>query len=377
MFPGEPDATVDLDVLGRGVEVGLRAVGLRQRGSGGKLVVHLCGTPQAVVRGRLGRLDLEQHVGALVFDGLERADGATELHPVLGVLDCHFQDELGAAYLLGCQADDGEVEDGAECGPASAVGSDERALGAAELDLGLLARLVHGGQSRPGDAGAGGVDRVEADTGCAASGDDEQVGGMAVDDEALGAGDLARGVGGCGDPCFVPPSVLLGEGEGGDRFTRSDTRQVGCLGGLVAGVEQRQTGELAGEEGGAQQRPAHFLEDHTEFDEREPLAAELLGDDQALEAHLFGHLLPDGLVVSGLGVHELTDRRLGGLVLHERSHEATELFLFLGEGKVHARQSRQRRAASQSSTCTHVYTSLSRLLSWAHALLPPHPCRGS
>ena len=39
------------------------------------------------------------------------------------------------------------------------------------------------------------------------------------------------------------------------------------------------------------------------LDEGEALSAVLLGDDQALETHLLGHLCPDGLVVAGFCVH--------------------------------------------------------------------------
>ena len=110
VLPREADAAVDLDVLGGGVEVGLRAVGLGQPGHRGQLVVHLRGAPHAVVGGRLGRLDLEQHVGALVLDGLERADGPAELHAHLGVLDGHLEHPLGPADLLGRQGHGGQVE---------------------------------------------------------------------------------------------------------------------------------------------------------------------------------------------------------------------------------------------------------------------------
>src|SRR5438067_6219095 len=71
VLPREADAAMDLDVLGGGVEVGVRAVRLGQAGHCGELVVQLSGGPARVVGGRLGRLDLEQHVGALVLDGLE------------------------------------------------------------------------------------------------------------------------------------------------------------------------------------------------------------------------------------------------------------------------------------------------------------------
>src|SRR6266550_3871298 len=103
VLPGEADAAVDLDVLGGGVEVGVRAVRLGEAGDGRQLVVELGGGPARVVGGRLGRLHLEQHVGALVLDGLEAADGPAELDADLGVVDRHVEALLGAAHLLGGQ----------------------------------------------------------------------------------------------------------------------------------------------------------------------------------------------------------------------------------------------------------------------------------
>src|SRR3546814_6842054 len=80
------------------------------------------------------------------------------------------------------------------------------------------------------------------------------------------------------------------------------------LGGVVAGVQQGAGGGHAGGEvGGAQQGAAHLLEHDGELDEGEALAAELLGDDEALEAELVGHLAPDLLVVALFGVHQPTD----------------------------------------------------------------------
>ena len=87
----------------------------------------LGGAPQAVVGGRLGRLDLQQHVGALVLDRLERADRATELDAHLGVLDGHVEDLLRAADLLGGEADDDQVERLVEHVHTVALGADERA----------------------------------------------------------------------------------------------------------------------------------------------------------------------------------------------------------------------------------------------------------
>ena len=63
----------------------------------------------------------------------------------------------------------------------------------------------------------------------------------------------------------------------------------------------------------AQQAAAHLLEHDGELDVAEALAAELLGDDQALEPELVGHLGPDRGVVALGGLHEAADLGLGRL----------------------------------------------------------------
>jgi hypothetical protein len=56
-----------------------------------------------------------------------------------------------------------------------------------EVELGLLAGLVHGGQRRAGEARGVAVDGEQAHAGAGAGGDDDQVGGVAVEHEHLGA----------------------------------------------------------------------------------------------------------------------------------------------------------------------------------------------
>lgn len=87
--------------------------------------------------------------------------------------------------------------------------------------------------------------------------------------------------------------------------------------------------------GAAEQPPAHLLEDDAELDEGEALAAVGLGDVQALEAELLGHLLPDPGVVALAGLHEAAHLGGGRLLLHEAPDGLAELFLLLGEGEVH------------------------------------------
>ena len=66
-----------------------------------QLVVEFGGRPQAVVRRGFGGFDLHQHVGALVLDGLEGADGTAELMTDLRVIDRHLEGLGCAADLLG------------------------------------------------------------------------------------------------------------------------------------------------------------------------------------------------------------------------------------------------------------------------------------
>ena len=81
MLPGEADAAVDLDILRGDARIGLGAAGLGERGQDRQFFVARGGGPAGVVGGGLGRLHLEEHVGALVLDRLEAADGAAELDP--------------------------------------------------------------------------------------------------------------------------------------------------------------------------------------------------------------------------------------------------------------------------------------------------------
>src|SRR5438105_3004479 len=82
-----------------------------------------------------------------------RCDGPADLDPDLGVLHGHLQHLLGPADLLGGQGYRGQVEDPAHGVPALALGPDELGRGARELDPGLLAGLIHGGQRGAGETG--------------------------------------------------------------------------------------------------------------------------------------------------------------------------------------------------------------------------------
>ena len=166
-----------------------------ERGDDRQLVVVLGGGPRRVVRGRLARLDLEQHVGALVLDRLERADRTAELHAVLRVLDRHVEHELRAAHHLVGERDRGLVERLART-PAkpSPVLAERRRRDVGELELRLLARHVHRRQRRAGEAvGVAATVKNEMPSvpvvPASAGDDDDEVGGVPVDHEHLLAGE--------------------------------------------------------------------------------------------------------------------------------------------------------------------------------------------
>ena len=344
MLPGEADAAVDLDVLGRGVEVRVGAVRLGQAGRHRQLLVVLAGCPRGVVGGRLARLDLEQHVGALVLDRLERADRAAELDAHLGVLDRHLEHLLRTADHLVGRHRGGLVEGLRQCGPAGPRLAERRGRHVGELELGLLAGLVHGRERGAGETGGAGVDREERDAVLAgraleAGGHDDEVGGVAVDHEHLGAVErvaVARALGHHLDAVGVPLAVGLGEREGGDGLAAGDAgEQLGLLvvgTGVDDGVGREHDG---GEVGRAEQHPTHLLHHDAELHEREALAAELLGDVKALEAELVGHLAPHRGVVALGGLHEPAHLGGGRLRLEEATDGVAQLLLLVGEGEVH------------------------------------------
>ncbi len=150
-------------------------------------------------------------------------------------------------------------------------------------------------------------------------GDDEQVGGRAVQHELLGAGQppaalvvastavastaVAGGPRGRRQLVERPEPGRLGDRERGRGLARRDAGQVGLGGYLVAGREdgaRRQ--HRRREERARRQGAAHLLEHHLELGEAEPVAAVLLGERQAGQAELSGHLPPEVLVVAALGL---------------------------------------------------------------------------
>ena len=151
MFPGEPNASMDLDIFRCGMEIGFGAVALGKARHCGKLIVINSCAPCCVVGSRLCRFDFQQHVGALVLDCLEGTDRASELESVLCVLDRHVEDHLCSTDLFGSERDRRAVEHRYERVPAGAVAAEKAARRRRKADFGLFAGLVHGRQRGPSE----------------------------------------------------------------------------------------------------------------------------------------------------------------------------------------------------------------------------------
>ena len=214
----------------------------------------------------------------------------------LGVLDGHVEALLGATDLLGGEGHGGEVEHLLEAGGGAAVGADEAGGRAAEVEAGLLAGLVHGGQRGAGEAAGVALDGEQAEAGVGLGHHDDEVGGVAVEHEHLVAVErvAVTRLLGVRDAVEVPAAVVLGDGQRGDGLAGGDAREQLLLGGVVAASEEGVGGEGHGREvGGGEQGPAHLLEHDDQLDVGVAGAPVLLGDGEALEAQLLAHLLPD------------------------------------------------------------------------------------
>src|SRR5271167_3837106 len=125
VLPGEADPTMNLDVLVGAVRESLRTPRLGDAGSEGEVRGIIIRGPKPVISGRSRALDLEQHVSALVFDRLERADRPAVLEAHLGVFHSHLQGPRRRAGLLGRKTERGEIENAPQRGFGCTFVSDE------------------------------------------------------------------------------------------------------------------------------------------------------------------------------------------------------------------------------------------------------------
>ena len=105
MLPGEADAAEDLERVGGHPPGRVGGAGLGHRGRQRQRLRLGVGAPGRVVGERARLLDVVEHPGAAVRDGLVGADRAVELLALLGVVDRHLHRPLGDPGQLGGERD--------------------------------------------------------------------------------------------------------------------------------------------------------------------------------------------------------------------------------------------------------------------------------
>ena len=272
VLPGEADAAVQLD----GELRGPHTRGHRARRGDRRRKLGLRGARRGslrVPRGGDGQLGVEQQVGAVVFDGLERADRASELLALLGVLHGHVQARARRPGRFGGRQCAGEPSGhgGGAGNPDAARGGDrDRASG----------QIQHGVRRRPLE--------LVADQHVLADDEHHDVGVPATEHEVVAH--LPGGL----DPIGYDPG----------QPHRTDLRPVGEAGqqrGLQRGgarLHEDRRREHGGQERARRDDAAQLLEDNGQLRQARALAAVLHRNVQPEPAQR-GDLLPrrgNGLV---------------------------------------------------------------------------------
>src|SRR5580698_11103217 len=143
VVPGETDAAMNLDTFDRGMQVRFRRGSFRQAGQRGPFGIVDRGGLRRVIGSRFGQLDVEQHIGELVLDSLERAYCPPELHPQLRVIYCRFEQHLRAAHHLIGERNSRLIESTKDCIRPVIEAAQQIRMCAAKIDARDLARRIH------------------------------------------------------------------------------------------------------------------------------------------------------------------------------------------------------------------------------------------
>ena len=295
VLPGEADAAVDLEAGGHHPAGGVASTrswpSTRRRTASGSPAAS---APGGVVDGGAHALDVDEHVGAAVLDGLEAADRPAELHPVLGVLDGQVEHPGRRPEQLGAVTDGAEVDEaldrvgrrrGARLAwrrastQPSAPGEVHRRLGrrrepgCVQVDREQLVRRAH--DQHPGRRGV---------------------------DHRLRATRHGRPVGRHRREGHRPDGLPCHQ-------------RVDQLGRTVA-CHQRVEGERLLQDGGGRDVAADLLEQHRQLDPAEAEAAPVLGHGRRRPA-LLDHGRPQPVVDAARRVDDGPDLRRGGAAVEQ------------------------------------------------------------
>jgi hypothetical protein len=117
-------------------------------------------------------------------------------------------------------------------------------------------------------------------------------------------------------------------------LARAGSHSARCAS-LAPGLDRVGGDDGAREEGSAGELAAQLFERDAELEEAEALAAARLGDREALQAELLGHLLPHVAVEAGRGLGVLAHLADRPAFFDEAAHDGSKLFLLFAEREIH------------------------------------------
>ena len=319
VLPGEPDAPVHLDVHLGVVLVGPECQGGRHSRHERELVGGLAGGAGRLPHHGRGQLRRHQHVGAVVLDGLEGADGPAELDSLLGVGHRMLDTRGGPADRFGGAERAGKGE-----GPRRRPGDD-----VARLDDDAV------GMGADGAPGRIEVERVrQGQPDCVGRHDhhvvahphEDQVGQTSAQDRA-GVAPQRRG------PTVTPEIGRTQSERGRPRAVGQPGQEARLLLVRAALLDDRRR-QHRGQVRPRSHLSAQLLQYDHQLREAGTRAAELLGQVHAEPAQ-FGHLVPVRGEALLVGLEE-GPRRLERLVGREdRPHRGSQLLVLVGDGYRH------------------------------------------
>ena len=172
-----------------------------------------------VIGRRLGKLHVQQHIGELVLDGLERAYGPSELHPQLRIIYRRVEHGLGAAHHLVSKRDRRPIESTEDWLCTIIEVAEQFRMSAAKIDARDLAGRIHRFQKASFHAAGIRIEReqrqpLKAGGLRGACSDDQQLRYVAVHDETFYSVETVAVRIGSGDNLdagWIPITIRLGD----------------------------------------------------------------------------------------------------------------------------------------------------------------------
>ena len=291
------------------MQVRFRRGSFGQTGERGPFGIVGRGGLSCVVGRRLGELHVQQHIGELVLDGLERAYCPPELHPQLRITYRRVEHGLGAAHHLVGKRDRRPIESAEDWRRTIIEVAEQVRMSAAKIDARDLAGRIHRFQKASFHAGGIRIEReqrqpLEAGSLRGACGDDQQVRHVAVHDETFDSVETVAVRIGSGDKLdagWIPIAIGLGDRQRRQARPFCDLGQQGGFLRLGASAQNRIGSEHGRREiRSAKQCAAKLLRNDAKLHHAKPCATILLRYVDAGQRQILAQLAPHrGIVTLG------------------------------------------------------------------------------